>query len=137
MANGMDEDMRRVDEVFAEFNARVNMSPQEIDAWDDSLNFEIYSEQKAGGEDIDKVHSDIIRLLETPKNEWSAKDDGFNEVEEANQAIDFIDRMRGVEPGDPMDESAPPLSKRDASLLNWGFDPNPRQSDFTGDLQQK
>jgi hypothetical protein len=133
----MDKDMRRVEEAFEEFNERVNMDPQEINSWDDSLNFEVYEERKAGGEDIDKVHGDIIRLLETPKNEWSAKDDGFNEVEEAEQAINFIDRMRGVEQGEPMDESAPPLSKRDASLINWGFDPNPRQSDFTGDLQDK
>jgi hypothetical protein len=40
-----------------------------------------------------------------------------------------------VDQGDPMPGTDPALSKRDASLLNWGRDPNPDTSDFTGDRQ--
>lgn len=57
------------------------------------------------------------RLLETPKSEYRDKDDGFNEVEEANEAISFIERMSANDQGEPIPGTDPPLSKRDASLL--------------------
>jgi len=41
--------------------------------------------------------------------------------------------MSEAEQGDPMPDTDPELSKRDASLLNWGFDPNPDKRDFVGD----
>jgi len=125
-----------VDDVFEEFNDTVNMSPGELEAFGESDNFDVYADNKSGGEPIDEPREDMIRLLETPKTEYEDADDGFNEVEEAEQAMSFIARMRGNNAGEPMAGTDPELSKRDASLLNWGFDPNPGRSDFTGDRQR-
>jgi len=121
-----------VDDVFEDFNDRVNMSVSELEDWKESEQFDTYAEKKSGGENINKPVDDAIRLLETPKDDWEDTDDGFNEVEEANQLLSFTSRMQGNESGEPMPGSDPPLSKRDASLISWGFDPNER-SDFTGD----
>ena len=124
------------DELYDRFNDRVNMSVAELEAWKNSENFDTYAEKKAGGEDIQTPVNDAIQLLETPKSEWEDVDDGFNEVEEANQLMSFTSRMQGVEQGDPMAGSDPELSKRDASLINWGVDPSPGRMDFEGDRQR-
>jgi len=125
-----------VDDVFEDFNDRVNMSVSELEDWKNSNQFDVYAEKKSGGENINKPVDDAIRLLETPKADWEDKDDGFNEVEEANQLLSFTSRMQGNESGDPMPGSDPPLSKQEASLLNWGLDPNEDESDFVGDRQR-
>jgi len=124
------------DEVFREFQDRVNMSPGELESWRDSENRDIYADRKGGGQPIDEPLDDVIQLLETPKSDWQDKDDGFNEIEQANEVLAFTGRMKEAEQGDPMSGSDPSLSKRDASLLNWGLDPNPGKSDFTGDRQR-
>jgi len=126
----------RVDDVFDEFNDRVNMSPGELEAFGESDNFDEYESRKSGGQPIDEPREDVLRLLDTPKSEWRDEDDGFNEVEEAEEAINFINRMSAGENGDPMPDTDPELSKRDASLLNWGRDENPDRSDFVGDRQR-
>lgn len=123
----------RVDEVYDEFHDRINMSPGELESFGESDNFDAYAERKNAGQPIDEPREDVIRLLETPKSEWEDKDDGFNEVEQAEEAIGFVNRMSAVDDGDPMPGTDPGLSKRDASLLNWGRDPNPDRSDFVGD----
>ena len=125
-----------VDDVFSDFQERVNMSVGELEAWKDSENFDVYESQKSGGQPIMEPVNDAIRLLETPKSEWRDVDDGFNEFTEANELLAFTGRMKEAEQGDPMSGTDPPLSKRDASLINWGFDPNPGESDFTGDRQR-
>jgi hypothetical protein len=122
-----------VDKLFEEFNDRVNMTASELEAWQDSENFDVYKQRKSGGEDIMKPSNDAIQLLETPKSQWEDKDDGFNEVEEANQLLSFTSRMKANDNGEPMPDSDPELSKRDASLINWGLDPNPSKKDFDGD----
>jgi len=53
-------------------------------------------------------------------------------VQEAEQLLNFTSRMQGNESGEPMPGSDPPLSRRDASLLNWGVDVD-EESDFVGD----
>jgi hypothetical protein len=122
--------------VFEEFNNTINMSPGELDAWEKSDNYAVYEDEKSGGQPIDEPREDVERLLETPKAQWEDTDDGFNEKAEAEEALGFIGRMSAGEQGEPMDNTDPELSKRDASLLNWGFDPNPDQSDFVGDRQR-
>ena len=112
------------------------MTPSELDGWADSENYDAYEERKTGGQPIDEPREDVQRLLETPKDQWRDVDDGFNEVEQAEEAVNFVNRMSAGENGDPMPGTDPPLSKRDASLLNWGFDPNPDESDFVGDRQR-
>lgn len=125
-----------IDEVYSEFNDTVNMSPGELESWEESDNYGVYEEQKSGGQPIDEPREDVIQLLETPKSEWKDEDDGFNEIEQANEVTAFVGRMSAGEQGDPMPDTDPGLSKRDASLLNWGHDPNPGKSDFVGDRQR-
>ena len=112
-------------DVHDELDDMVNMTPGELEDLTETKNWDIYGEQKSGGEELDKPVDDMIRLLETPADEYEDADDGFNEVEEANQAISFLSRMKGVEDGEPMPNSDPPMSKRDMSLMAWGFDPEP------------
>lgn len=125
--------MDEIDEVWDEFQDNVNMTASEVEAWQESDQFDVYADQKSAGEPVENPSDDIIQLLETPKSDWEDVDDGFNEVEEAEQANSFISRMSAGEDGEPMPGSDPPLSKRNASLLNWGFDPNPQREDFQGD----
>lgn len=120
-------------QVHDELDALVNMQANEVESWLESDQFDAYADAKSGGESPREPAEDMIQLLETPKSDWQDVDDGFNEVEEAKQAISFISRMRGNESGDPITGTDPELSKRDASLINWGFDPNPKRSDFVGD----
>jgi len=105
-------------DVHDELASLTNMTPGQC------RNFELYGEEKSGGEELTKPVDDMIRLLETPATDYEDTDDGFNEVEEANQAISFINRMKGNEPGDPIEGTDPPLSKRDMSLYAWGYDPD-------------
>jgi hypothetical protein len=128
--------MSKKDKVYDQFQDTVNMTVGELEAWGDSQNYEEYEQRKSGGQPIDEPREDVIRLLETPKSEWEDKDDGFNEIEEAQEVNSFVGRMSEGEQGDPMPGTDPELSKRDASLLNWGFDPNPGTSDFEGDRQR-
>jgi len=133
----MATDDDRVDEVFSEFRDTVNMSPGELEAWRDSENREIYADRKSGGQPLDEPLDDALRLKETPKSEWEdSDDDGFNEVEEAEELINFVNRMSANDSGDPMPGTDPPISKRDASLIQWARDPNPGSSDFVGDRQR-
>lgn len=125
---------KRVDEEYSEFQDNVTMTQDELEAWRESDNRKVYAQRKSAGENIDVPLNDVQRLKSTPKSEWEDKDDGFNEVEQAQQVNNFISRMRAVDQGDPMPGTDPELSKRDASLLNWGFDPNPNEKDFEGDL---
>jgi hypothetical protein len=124
-----------VDEVFDDFQDNVNMTVSELEAWEESDNREIYAGKKSAGQPIDEPLDDVVTLLETPKDEWRDVDDGFNEIEQANEVNAFVGRMSEGEQGDPMPGTEPELSKRDASLINWGFDPNPDSSDFVGDRQ--
>jgi len=120
----MDDPMKIHDELA---NA-TNMTPSELDDLTETKNWDIYGERKSGGEDLNEPVDDMIRLLETPASEYEDTDDGFNEVEEANQALSFLARMKGVEDGEPMPNSDPPMSKRDMSLLAWGYDPEPEDN---------
>lgn len=119
--------------VYEQFHDRVNMTSGELAAWADSDNYQAYKERKSGGQPISEPRSDVRRLLDTPKDQWRDVDDGFNEVAQANEVLAFTGRMKANEQGDPMPGTDPELSKRDASLLNWGFDPNPDRRDFVGD----
>jgi len=101
------------------------MTADELRDLKETKNWDIYGERKSGGEDLNEPVDDMIRLLETPASQYEDEDDGFNEVEEANQALDFLNRMKGVEDGESMPDSDPPMSKRDMSLLAWGYDPRP------------
>jgi len=109
-----------VDSVWDDFQDTVNMSVGELEAWKDSDNYAAYQERKSGGQEGTEPIDDAIRLLETPKSDWEDKDDGFNEVEEANELLAFTGRMGKVEPGDDIPNTDPPISKQEASMFFLG-----------------
>ena len=124
--------MTEIDEIWKDFQDTVNMTASELEAWKESENYDQYQEYKSGGQEGTEPIDDAIRLLETPKSEWEDKDDGFNEVEQANELLAFTGRMGEVEPGEPIPGTDPELSKQEASMLSWGVDPN-EGKDFEGD----
>ena len=117
--------MKSPQDIHDELAQATNMTADELRDLKETENWDIYGERKSGGEDLNEPVDDMIRLLETPASQYEDKDDGFNEVEEANQALDFLSRMKGVEDGEDMPDSDPGMSKRDMSLLAWGYDPEP------------
>jgi len=100
----------------------TNMTPQQLERMKQTPEWQAYAEAKSGGESVNKPVNDMIRLLETPADQYECEDDGFNECEQGQQAIDFLSRMKGVEPGEPVGDTG--ISKRDFSLYGWGFDPD-------------
>lgn len=121
------------EKVWDAFQDSVNMSAGELEAWKGSEQFEAYADAKSGGQPPTEPIDDAIRLLETPKSEWEDTNDGFNEVEQAEELVNFNARMSANDSGDPIPGTDPPLSKRDASLISWARDPNPEREDFEGD----
>lgn len=97
-------------DIRAKFQDLVNMGPAEFDRWaDDPCSREASVDRRP----IRRLR----RLLGTPMSEWSDSD-----YEQASKVIAFISRMREVEGGKAVSEECP-LSPRDISLLNWGYDP--------------
>ena len=76
----------------------------------------------------DEPLDDAIQLLETPGYEYSAVDDGFNEVEEAKELLDFQRRTQaqiasqGL--GDNFLTDARDMQVREAASIRWGIDPD-------------
>lgn len=102
---------------YTAFRNAVNMSASEIRRWGESECSNLASRPEDGGQGGGRVRERVIKLLETPKSEW-----GQDEFRMAGRVINFISRMRGNEQGEPARDGCP--SKRDISLLNWGYNPN-------------
>lgn len=100
-----------LDEVFAKWRDSVNMSASELKSWSENECSRLASV------DPDAVITRNLRLLEKNKDDWDARD-----IRDANRAISFIARMRGMPKGDPVREGCE--SKRDISLKNWAYNPN-------------
>jgi len=76
----------------------------------------------------DEPLDDAIRLLETPGYEYSAVDDGFNEVEEAKELLDFQRRTQAQIASQGLGENfltdARDMQVREAASIRWGIDPD-------------
>lgn len=91
-----------------------------------------YREQNSSGaQPGNEPLDDAIRLAETPGDEWEDRDDGFNEVEEAREALDWLERhgaqakSQGLGGNFLTDQEA--VTKREASFIRWGTDPDGEQ----------
>ena len=101
----------------------------ELEAFQESEYNEAYlesnSEQAQPG---DEPLEDAIRLLETPADEYRDLDDGFNEVEEAEELLDFQRRTQGQIESQGLGENyltdARDMTKREAASIRWGIDPD-------------
>jgi HK97 family phage prohead protease len=102
---------------YTAFHNSVNMSASEIARWGESECSNLASRPEDGGQGGANVRDRVIKLLNTPRADW-----GQTEFRMAGRVVNFISRMRGNEQGEPAREGCP--SKRDISLMNWGYNPN-------------
>jgi hypothetical protein len=100
------------------------MSASDLKRWSDNECSRLASV------DPDAVIKRNLRLLEKNKDDWNAKD-----ITDANRAISFISRMRGMPKGDPVREGCE--SKRDISLKNWAYNPNKGSKSESGSAVTK
>jgi HK97 family phage prohead protease len=117
---GMLEGRMSKDAIGDRYNAfhnSVNMSADEIRRWGNSECSNLASRPEDGGQGGQRVRERVIKLLETPRADW-----GQTEFRMAGRVVNFVSRMRGNEQGEPAREGCP--SKRDISLMNWGYNPN-------------
>ena len=97
-----------LDKVYSKFKEKVNMTFTELLIW--SKN----PASKLASLDRSPIRRNL-RLLRKPKFKWVSYD-----IEDANKTISFISRMKRVKKGKTVSKN---LSKRDISLLNWGYNP--------------
>lgn len=113
------------------FESVTNMTAAEgRRALEDPRNDAYKSRNSEAAQPGDEPLEDFIKLAETPASEWRDVDDGFNEVEEARELLDFVDRTaaQGVDrpPADEaLVEEEPHYGKQEWSLVRWGVDPYP------------
>jgi len=115
--------------LAAEFRELTNLDADQLRRFRDSdLNQQYLeansSEAQPGNEPLD----DTIRLLETPVEQWRDVDDGFNEIQEAEENISFNKRSQAqIESqglGKNYLDDAETMQVREASSIRWGFDPD-------------
>lgn len=100
----------RIDEAYKKFKSVVNMSKSAIERWAESPCSKKASLSRAP---IKRV----IKLLETKKEDWTSAS-----ASQGLKVYGFVSRMKNAEQGKPMSEECK-MSKRDASLMNWGHKP--------------
>jgi len=76
----------------------------------------------------DEPLDDTIRLLETPASVYRDVDDGFNEVDEARELLDFQRRTQAQIASQGLGSNfltdAENMQKREAASIRWGIDPD-------------
>jgi len=97
-----------VDEIYKKYKKAINMNYTELKIW--SKN----PVSRKASLSRDPIRRNL-RLLKKNKSDWTLRD-----VKDANKTISFLARMKKVKSGDKVYKN---LSKRDISLLNWGFNP--------------
>jgi hypothetical protein len=118
-----DEELTPV-ELHDRFEQNTNLDPRLVDDLKESEAFETYRSEKQGGQPVEQPLDDYERLARTPAAEWEDIDDGFNEVEQARELLDYLERTaaQGAQ-GKELGETG--VSKQEMSLLTWGVDPFP------------
>jgi len=112
----------RIDEV-------TNLSADELRAFQESDYNQAYNMAKSdAAQPGDQPLEDVIRLLETPREEYRDVDDGFNEVDEARELLSFHRRTQAqIESqglGSNFLTDAENMQKREAASIRWGIDPD-------------
>jgi len=107
----------------------VNLTVSELRAFRDSPYNEAYldgnsSKAQRRNEPLD----DVIRLLKTPESNWEDAPDGFNEVAEARELLDFQRRaqaqIRSQGLGSNTIAGFDDMTYREAASIRWGIDPD-------------
>jgi hypothetical protein len=109
--------------------ATIDLSVSQLEGFRDSEFNKAYREQNSSqSQPGDEPLTDAIRLLETPADEWADKGDGFNEIQEAEELLNFH-RSKGAAAkeqglGENFLTEAEEVQKREAALIRWGDDPD-------------
>lgn len=103
----------KISEIYKKYHQTVNMSYSQLKAWAENPC------SKAASLSRGPINRNL-NLLSKSKDKWTASD-----ARSANRTISFVSRMKGAEQGEkvkgPEGKSCP--SKRDISLMNWGYRP--------------
>jgi len=109
--------------------ATVNLEASELRAFRDSELNQSYLEQASeAAQPGDEPLEDTIQLLETPRSEYRDVDDGFNEVQEAEELLSFQRRTQAQIESQGLGENfltdLEVMQKREAASIRWGIDPD-------------
>ena len=115
-----EKENKEKDEKYKKWKKLINMSASEIQNFLDSEEGKkagLTRKQALGpikrGRDSGRA---IIRMLNTPKDEWST-----NDWEWAGRQISFISRMKGAK--GPLRDEKGERTRKTTSLMIWGHDP--------------
>jgi len=116
-------------QLYDRFEDAVNLDVDELRAFKASEYNEAYNATKSeAAQPGDEPLDDVIRLSETPASMWRDVNDGFNEVEEARELLDFQRRTQVQIKSQGLGENylteARNMQKREAASIRWGIDPD-------------
>ena len=116
-------------QLYDRFEEVTNLTSSELKAFRDSDYNEEYLEGNSdraqrGNEPLD----DVITLLETPPEQWRDVEDGFNEIAEAREMLDFQRRTQAQIKSQGLGSNTLPeyddMTFREAASIRWGIDPD-------------
>jgi len=123
------DDMLSPEALYDRVEDTVNLSVDDLFAFKRSEYNDEYNARKSdAAQPGDEPLDDVIRLLSTPPQAWKDEDDGFNEVQEAEELLDFQRRTQAQIAsqglgmnflGDDKD-----MTMREAASIRWGIDPD-------------
>jgi len=107
----------------------INLSLGELEAFRDSeLNQAYLQANSEAAQPGDQPLDDVIRLVDTPRSEYSDADDGFNEVEESRELLDFQRRTQGQIKSQGLGSNTidgfEDATFREVASIRWGIDPD-------------
>ena len=116
-------------QLYDRFEEVTNLTASELKSFRDSDYNEEYLEGNSdraqrGNEPLD----DVITLLETPPEQWRDVEDGFNEIAEAREMLDFQRRTQAQIKSQGLGSNTLPeyddMTFREAASIRWGIDPD-------------
>jgi len=112
----------RIDEV-------TNLTADELRAFKGSDFNEKYNRVKSdAAQPGDEPLDDVIQLLETPASEYQDVDDGFNEIEEGRELLNFQRRTQAQIAAQGLGENyltdLEVMQVSEAASIRWGIDPD-------------
>ena len=116
-------------ELYDRVEDITNLTVEELQAFKQSEFNDLYNARKSdAAQRKDEPLDDAIRLLSTPAEEWQDIDDGFNEVEEAEELLDFQRRTQAQIDSQGLGENyltdQEVMTMREAASIRWGIDPD-------------
>jgi hypothetical protein len=117
------------EELHDRVTETVDLTAGELrDFRDSELNQAYLDENSEQAQDGNEPLNDAITLLDTPADEWRDEDDGFNEVEQARELLDFHRSKGGQVNESGLGENyltdREEMQRAEAQMVRWGDDPD-------------